>query len=67
MIYGPLQAWSRPHPAEGVVRVHFATREHPERCFTLTARAARELTIQLRHSKRVCRAVADREAEGGQP
>ncbi len=60
VIYRPLQAWSRPHPAEGVVSVHFATREHPERRFTLTAAAARELAIQLmRHSKRVRRAVGD--------
>ncbi len=57
VIYRPLQAWSRPHPADGVVSVHFATRDHPERRFTLTAAAARELAIQLmRHSKRVRRA-----------
>ena len=65
VVYGPLQAWSRPHPAEGVVTVHFATREHPERRFTLTFGAARDLAIQLmRHSKRVRRAVDD--PEGGE-
>jgi hypothetical protein len=58
VIYRPLQAWSRPHPADGVVTVHFATREYSERRFTLTAGAARDLAIQLmRHSKRVRRAV----------
>ncbi len=58
VIYRPLQAWSRPHPAEGLVSVHFATRDYPERRFTLTSAAARELAIQLmRHSKRVGRAV----------
>ncbi len=46
VVYRPLQAWSRPHPEEGVVTVHFATREKPERKFTLTADAARELAIQ---------------------
>jgi hypothetical protein len=61
VIYRPLQAWSRPHLAEGVVTVHFATKEHPERRFTLTAAAARELAIQLmRHSKRVGRTVEPR-------
>jgi hypothetical protein len=48
VVYKPLQAWSRPHPADGVVTVHFATREHPERRFTLTVDAARDLAIQLR-------------------
>jgi hypothetical protein len=42
VIYRPLQAWSRPHPAKGVVTVHFATRDHPERRFTLTSGAARD-------------------------
>jgi hypothetical protein len=57
VIYRPLQAWSRPHPVDGVVTVHFATREHPEHRFTLTAAAARELAMLLmRHSKRVRRA-----------
>jgi hypothetical protein len=56
IVYRQLQAWSRPHPADGVVTVHFATREQPERRFALTADAARELAIQLmRHSKRVRR------------
>jgi hypothetical protein len=57
IVYRQLQAWSRPHPTDGVVTVHFATREHPERRFALTAEAAKELAIQLmRHSKRVRRA-----------
>jgi hypothetical protein len=56
-VYRQLQAWSRPNPVDGVVTVHFATREHPERKFALTADAAKELAIQLmRHSKRVRRA-----------
>ncbi len=59
VVYRSLQAWSRPHPRDGIVTVHFATREHPERRFTLTAEAARELAIQLmRHSKRARRAAA---------
>ena len=59
VVYGPLQTWSRPHPDDGIVTVHFATRDHPERRFTLTPAAARELAIQLmRHSKRVRRAAA---------
>jgi hypothetical protein len=51
-----------------VVSVHFATREYPERRFTLTAAAARDLAIQLmRHSKRVRRAVdsTDEDREPG--
>ena len=64
VVYGPLQTWSRPHPADGVVTVHFATRKHPERQFTLTARAARELAIQLmRHSKRVGAAGSEGDRE----
>ncbi len=46
IVYRPLQAWSRPHPEDGVVTVHFATREQPERRFTLTGDAARDLAIQ---------------------
>jgi hypothetical protein len=58
VVYRSLQAWSRPHPDNAVVTVHFATRDHPERRFTLTAEAARELAIQLmRHSKRGRRAA----------
>jgi hypothetical protein len=68
VIYRPLQAWSRPRAADGVVTVHFATREHPERRFTLTAAAARELAIQLmRHSKRVRRAMGEEGEEQGHP
>jgi hypothetical protein len=64
VVYRALQAWSRPHPADGVVTVHFATRVHLERRFTLTATAARELAVQLmRHSKRVRRAVSDNDGE----
>ena len=56
-IYRQLQAWSRPRPTDGVVTIHFATRDQPERMFALTAEAARDLAIQLmRHSKRVRRA-----------
>ena len=65
VVYRPLQAWSRPHPADGVVTVHFfATTVHPERRFTLTAAAARELAVQLmRHSKRVRRAGGNNDGE----
>jgi hypothetical protein len=64
VLYRPLQAWARAHAAEGVVTVHFATRDHPERRFTLTADAARELAIQLmRHSKRVRRAMGEPEGK----
>jgi hypothetical protein len=67
VVYGPLQTWSRPHPADGVVTVHFATREHRERHFVLTAPAARELAIQLmRHSKRV-RAAGSEGGRGTRP
>ncbi len=66
VVYGSLQAWSRPHLEDRVVTVHFATGEHPERRFTLTAEAARELAIQLmRHSKRVRRVgTSEREDRG---
>ena len=70
VVYRSLQAWSHPQTENGVVTVHFATRDHPERRFTLTAEAARELAIQLmRHSKRVRRAAASevREDNGRRP
>jgi hypothetical protein len=67
VVYRTLQAWSRPHPAKGVVTVHFATRDHPERRFALTAAAARELAILLmRHSKRVRRAEGSTGEDEGQ-
>jgi hypothetical protein len=65
VVYRSLQAWSRPHPDDAVVTVHFATKDHPERRFTLTPDAARELAIQLmRHSKRVRRAAASDPEDG---
>jgi hypothetical protein len=65
VVYRQLQVWSRPHPADGVVTVHFATRNRPERMFALTADAARDLAIQLmRHSKRVRRNGGHDSSEG---
>jgi hypothetical protein len=64
VVYRSLQAWSRPHPEDGVVTVHFATREQPEQRFTLTVDAARELAIQLmRHSKRVRRTMTEEQED----